>query len=243
MKPISSLLSSAILAISLANAGGTLTPREDYERLRAEAAAALAQGKLVDATQLATRAFSQLPNGSKVSFHPGDNSVVVNITYVSSATHRMTLALPQFKAWLDEHDYWANFTPRQRPDNIKSTTRPDERRQEQHQPKRIADAQRPSIDPASVARANGGHASINGWQTVVTPESVGTSNPQYRWERVPPAVRNDPRDPFAQFDPQDVAVALAMFPQQGPEMWQWLKDQKNIKLDRQRGNSYSIGIR
>jgi len=44
-------------------------------------------------------------------------------------------------------------------------------------------------------------------------------------------------------DAQDIANAHAMFARQQPEMWQWLKDQKNIYLDRHRGNSYSIRIK
>jgi hypothetical protein len=51
--------------------------------------------------------------------------------------------------------------------------------------------------------------------------------------------------PYDQFDPQDVATANAMFPwgNQQLEKFKWLADQKNIRLDRQRGNSYSIGVR
>jgi hypothetical protein len=51
--------------------------------------------------------------------------------------------------------------------------------------------------------------------------------------------------PFDQFDPQDVATANAMFPwaTQQREKLKWLADQKNIRLDRQQGNSYSIGVR
>lgn len=234
------MLITTILVIPVAKAGDTLTPRENYERHRAEAAAALSRGKIADATTLATRAFSQLPDGSKVTFDPGENNVVVTITYASSnKTHQLTLALSQFKAWLDEHDYWGNFTSRPTSNYAKSVAPFKEQRKEQRPQERAADLQIPSIDANKAARANGGYASMSGWNTVVTPESVGTGNPQYRWERIPQKVR---RGPFDHFDPEDVAVALAMFPSQGPKMWQWLQDQKNIKLDRQRGNSHSIGV-
>ena len=101
----------------------------------------------------------------------------------------------------------------------------------------------PAVNPADAALAGGGYAQQNGYRTIIDPNTVGTGNPQYRWQAIPPPVQNDPNDPFGQFDRQDVATALAMFPRQGPRMWQWLKDQKNIQLDRQQGNSYSIGVR
>ena len=98
----------------------------------------------------------------------------------------------------------------------------------------------PPVDANTAARASGGYASGNGWRTIVTPESEGTGNPQYRWQRIPPRLQNDPHNPFLQFDPHDIAAAHAMFPYQGSRMWQWLKDQKNVLLDRQHGKSYSI---
>lgn len=101
----------------------------------------------------------------------------------------------------------------------------------------------PAVSPAAAALAAGGYAQQNGYRTIIDQNTVGTGNPQYRWQAIPPPVQNDPNDPFGQFDQQDVATALAMFPGQGPRMWQWLKDQKNIQLDRQQGNSYSIGVR
>ena len=101
----------------------------------------------------------------------------------------------------------------------------------------------PPIDANTAAHAGGGYASVNGWRTVVTPESEGTGNPQYRWQRIPPPAQNDPHNPFGQFDPQEIANAHAMFPNQEPRMWQWLKDQKNTYLDRQRSNSRAIRIK
>ena len=92
----------------------------------------------------------------------------------------------------------------------------------------------PPIDANTAARAGGGYASGNGWRTIITPESLGTGNPQYRWQRIPRPVENDPQ---GQFDAEDIATAHAMFPYQGSRMWQWLKDQKHIHLDRQRGNA------
>jgi len=78
----------------------------------------------------------------------------------------------------------------------------------------------PPIDANTAAHSGGGYASVNGWRTVVTPESEGTGNPQYRWQRIPPPAQNDPHNPFGQFDPQDIANAHAMFPTPvGPLWW------------------------
>jgi hypothetical protein len=98
----------------------------------------------------------------------------------------------------------------------------------------------PFIDANTAAHASGGHASVNGWRTIVTPESEGTRNPQYRWQRIPPRLQNDPHNPFLQFDPQDIEAAHAMFPYQGSRMWQWLKDQKSVHFNRQHGKSSYI---
>ena len=54
----------------------------------------------------------------------------------------------------------------------------------------------PPIDANTAAHAGGGYASVNGWRTVVTPESEGTGNPQYRWQRIPPLAQNHSHNPF-----------------------------------------------
>ena len=92
-------------------------------------------------------------------------------------------------------------------------------------PGAVAPPAAPPVDANTAARASGGYASGNGWRTIVTSESVGTGNPQYRWQRILPPVQNGPHDLFGQFEPQDIATAHAMFPYQGPPRWQWLKDQ------------------
>jgi hypothetical protein len=96
-------------------------------------------------------------------------------------------------------------------------------------PGAVAPPAAPPVDANTAARASGGYASGNGWRTIVTSESVGTGNPQYRWQRILPPVPNDPHNPFGQFDPQDIASAHAMFPYQGSRMWQWLEASKKSK--------------
>lgn len=108
-----------------------------------------------------------------------------------------------------------------------------------------------------MARAPGPYEPQTALQIRNVPRPTSVQSPQPRAQQpwlqhvVPEApvpgqqriVYQIPDGPFAQFDPQDVATALAMFPRQGREMWQWLKDQKNIQLDRQQGKSYSINAR
>lgn len=111
MRPLAIL--TVIFAITAPTSALSLSLRENYERLRGEAAAALSEDRVADATVLATQAFSQFPNGAKVTFSPDHMNVVATITPAGNSTYRMTLDLSQFKAWLTKYDYWNNFVPRQ----------------------------------------------------------------------------------------------------------------------------------
>jgi hypothetical protein len=101
-----------LLAI-LITVGGTgivlsETDRQKYDHFRAEAAAALSQGKIADAVTLATQAYSDMPNGSNITFTPAENGVAATIAYSGRPPLKMMLTLSQFNAWLD--DYWSNYS-------------------------------------------------------------------------------------------------------------------------------------
>jgi hypothetical protein len=88
------------------------TARESYDRYRTQAAAALSQGNLANATSLATQAYSNFPDGTRIVFVPNDNGVAATIMYPTSKTMRQQLTLTQFKIWLTElteYDYWSDF--------------------------------------------------------------------------------------------------------------------------------------
>ena len=100
------------------------TARESYDRYRSKAAAALLQGNLANAASLATQAYSNFPDGTRIVFVPNDNGVAATIMYPTSKTMRKQLTLAQFKIWLTElteYDYWSDFakegyTPQKNPD-------------------------------------------------------------------------------------------------------------------------------
>jgi hypothetical protein len=136
------------------------------------------------------------------------------------------------------------------------------------QPATSAPASRPS--PMRTAIMNG-YNPVNGMQSnapafmpYATARPWDATNPDFIRSQQSSALPNNPTPeqiaqfnasngglrqvgpgPFDQFDPQDVATANAMFPwaTQQREKLKWLADQKNIRLDRQQGNSYSIGVR
>ncbi|MCC8964522.1 hypothetical protein H8A95_19925 [Bradyrhizobium sp. Pear76] len=94
------------------------TARERYDDSRAMAAAALASGRLADATRFATQAFSELSDGTKIEFTPSNNGVAAMVRYVNRNAMppvRQQLTLAQFNSWLTKYDYWQSFTPGQKP--------------------------------------------------------------------------------------------------------------------------------
>jgi hypothetical protein len=79
------------------------TAREEYNHFRAEAAAALSEGKIADATNLATRAFSHMSDGvSNITFRPAHNGVVAMVTRPNQRPYQyeVQLTYSQFDEWL-----------------------------------------------------------------------------------------------------------------------------------------------
>jgi hypothetical protein len=65
---------------------------------------------------LATLAYSDLPNGTRIVFVPRESGVAANVIHGSDRATKQQLTVTQFEAWLN--DYWSSFggsaTPKER---------------------------------------------------------------------------------------------------------------------------------
>ena len=78
----------------------------------------------------------------------------------------------------------------------------------------------------------------NGTFDAQTLASTGTSNPQF----APPTPGMNWDQIYENYDSSDVAAAQTLYPGNLRAQTQYLEGQKQIQLDRQQGNSYSVGV-